>query len=87
MKLKSSFQKQRLLYEIIKDLSSYPKSVILVLCKKYNIPFVNKNVAINIIAQQLLEKNFNKIGRMDVDDEDFFTPSKFINDLTKYIDR
>ena len=42
--------------ELVKDLSSYPKNDILILSKKYNIPFVNKNVAINIIAQPQLSK-------------------------------
>ena len=55
--------------EIVKDLSTYSERDILILARKWSIPFVNKSQAVNVIAYKIFSDNFSnnviKIGKMD----------------------
>ena len=50
--------------EIVKDLSTYSERDIIVLAKKWSIPFVNKSQTVNVIAYKIFSDNFSNIGRM-----------------------
>ena len=51
--------------EIVRDLSTYSKSDILILARKWSIPFVNKSQAVNVIAYKIFLDNFKNAGRMN----------------------
>ena len=64
-----TFKSKSIFVEIVKDLSTYSKSDIIVLAKKWSIPFMNKSQAVNVIAYKIFSKNFAnndiKIGNMN----------------------
>ena len=55
---------KNIFYELVKDLSTYSKSDILILARKWSIPFVNKSQAVNVIAYKIFLDNFVKIGNI-----------------------
>ena len=59
-----TFKSKNIFVEIVKDLSTYSKRDIIVLAKKWSIPFVNKSQAINVISYKIFTDNFQTIGRL-----------------------
>ena len=59
-----TIKSKNIFVEIVKDLSTYPKKDIIVLAKKWSIPFMNKFQAVNVIAYKIFSDNFYNVGKM-----------------------
>ena len=54
----------------ITNLKTFSLKSLKEIASKNNLPFIDKNQAINLIAYELLLPHFKNVGRMDVEDED-----------------
>ena len=75
---------ENIFLEIVKDLLIYSKSDILILAKKYNIPFINKSQAVYVIAYKIFSENFSNVGRMRSVHGDSSSSRDEDNDEEKY---
>jgi len=74
------------LIETMKDLHTYSTTDIKLLSIKYNIPFVNKDQSINVLAFELLKEPFHKTGTMKNEPKLLkLLSDKIGQDTTKYI--